>query len=93
MEQLYIDGKWVDPADGKCFATYDPATGAAITQVSAAGSGEVDQAVTAARRAFDEGPWGPNSSARDRAAVLFNAAAILRRRRDELAELEVRDNG
>lgn len=93
MKQLYIDGTWVDPAEGKSFATYDPATGQIITQVAEARSGDVDKAVAAARRAFDKGPWGPDSSPRDRAAILFNAAAILRRRRDELAELEVRDNG
>ena len=48
--QLFIDGQWVDAADGRTFGTYDPATGAEITQVAHGGPEDVNRAVAAARR-------------------------------------------
>ncbi len=93
MRQLFIDGAWAEPRSGTWFDTRDPATGQVIDEIPVAGPDDVEQAVGAARRAFDHGPWGPDSAPRDRAAVLFRAAEIIRRRRRELAEIEVRDNG
>ena len=93
MRHLFIDGAWTEPRSGTCFETRDPATGQDIDEIPVAGSDDVVVAVGAARRAFDDGPWGPGSPPRDRAAVLFRAAEIIRRRRRELAEIEVRDNG
>jgi acyl-CoA reductase-like NAD-dependent aldehyde dehydrogenase len=91
--QLFIDGSWVDPLDGASFETLDPATGEPIAEVASAGAGDVDAAVRAARRAFEDASWGAASSPRDRATVLFRAAEILRSRTKELAEIEVRDCG
>src|SRR4029077_18839614 len=51
-----------------------------------------DRAVSAARAAFDEGPW-KNTTAQDRGRVLFKLAQIVRERADELAELETRNSG
>jgi acyl-CoA reductase-like NAD-dependent aldehyde dehydrogenase len=93
VRQLYIDGMWTDSAGGGSFDTFDPATGVVLDTVAEAGPADVDRAVAAARRAFDHGPWGPDSAPRDRAAVLTRAAEIIRGRRRQLAELEVRDNG
>ena len=92
-ERMFIDGDWVDAADGQTFTTFDPATGADIATVASAGAIDVDRAARAARRAFDDGTWGASVSERDRAALLFRVAALVRDRRDELAELEVRDCG
>lgn len=92
-KQLFINGSFVDPIDGASFPTYDPATGAVITDVASATSTDVDRAVAAARAAFEGGSWGMAASPRRRASVLLRMAAILRARRDELAELEVRDCG
>ena len=93
MKQLYIDGKWVDPRSGSTFETYNPATGEVLEIVAAAGPDDADAAVTAARHAFDEGPWGLLSVPRERASLLFRIAELIRRDRDLLAELETLDNG
>jgi acyl-CoA reductase-like NAD-dependent aldehyde dehydrogenase len=93
VRQLYIDGKWVDPRSEASFATFNPATGEVLDTVAAAGPDDAEAAVAAARAAFDDGSWGPSSAPRDRAAILFRAADIIRRERDRLAELETLDNG
>ena len=92
MTQLYIDGRWVDPRSGDQFETLDPATGEVIEEIASAGREDAEAAVMAARRAFDEGSWG-STAPRDRAALLFRVAELIRRDRDRLAELETLDNG
>lgn len=91
-DQLYINGQWLAPVKGGTFDTIDPSTEAVITQVAAATAEDIDLAVKAARQAFDEGPW-PQLSGSARAAVLRRIAQGIRERQQELAELEVRDNG
>lgn len=91
--RLFIDGSWTEAASGETFQTSDPATGRPIASVQWAGSDDVDRAVAAARRAFDEGPWGPESDPRERARILFRAAEWLRGERGRLARLEVADCG
>ncbi|HKZ29329.1 MAG TPA: aldehyde dehydrogenase family protein, partial [Acidimicrobiia bacterium] len=93
IAQLYIDGTWTDAAEGGILETRNPATGEVIAEYAAGSPIDVDRAVAAARRAFDEGPWGPDSSPRQRATILFRAAEIMRRDRGMLAEMETRDNG
>ncbi len=92
-EQMYIDGRWVDARSGATFDSFDPATGTVLAVVPAGAAADVDLAVGAARRAFDEGRWGAAVSERDRAAILFRMAALVREQADALAELEVRDCG
>ena len=91
--RMFIDGEWCDAADGARFDTVDPATGEVLASVPAASAADVDRAVRAARRAFDEGRWSAALAERERAAVLHRLAGLVRDRRDELAELEVRDCG
>ncbi|MDN6874840.1 aldehyde dehydrogenase family protein [Pseudomonas citronellolis] len=91
-QQLYIDGQWLAPAKGGSFETFDPSDETLLARVAAATAEDVDAAVRAARRAFDEGPW-PRMSGAGRAAVLRRIAEGIRGRQQELAELEVRDNG
>jgi acyl-CoA reductase-like NAD-dependent aldehyde dehydrogenase len=93
VKQLYIDGRWVDPRSEESFETINPATGEVLETLASAGPDDAALAVRAARRAFDDGAWGPGSSPRDRAALLFGVAEIIRRDRDRLAELETLDNG
>ena len=50
---MFIDGAWVDAADGATFDTFDPATGAVLASVPAASGADVDRAARAAGRAFD----------------------------------------
>ncbi len=90
--RLFIDGAFAEAASGRTFATVDPATGDDIAHVAAAGAADVDRAVGAARRAFDEGPWGRTTPS-DRAKTLRKLAALLRENADTLAALESRDAG
>jgi betaine-aldehyde dehydrogenase len=91
-EHLFIDGRWVAPVHKGTFETIDPSTEQVIAKVAAATAEDVDLAVKAARKAFDEGPW-PCMSGAERATVLRRIGKGIRDRIDELAQLEVRDNG
>jgi phenylacetaldehyde dehydrogenase len=55
--QLFIDGRWVDAASGKTFETPNPATGETLATVAEGDAEDIDRAVRAARRAFEDGPW------------------------------------
>ena len=93
MKQLYINGEWIEPRSGVGFDTFNPATGEVLESVAAAGADDAEAAVAAARQAFDQGPWGVQSAPRERAALLFRVADLIRRDRGRLAELETLDNG
>jgi acyl-CoA reductase-like NAD-dependent aldehyde dehydrogenase len=88
---LYVGGEWVSAADGATFDSYEPATGRVWARVAEAGPGDVDQAVAAARAAF-EGPWSRVNAA-DRARLLLRMAATIDAGREQLATIETRDNG
>jgi phenylacetaldehyde dehydrogenase len=90
--QLLIDGELVDAASGKTFPVYNPATGTILAQVAEADAIDVDRAVGAARRAFDEGPWSKMPPA-ERGKLLWKLADLLEQRSDEFAEIESIDNG
>jgi betaine-aldehyde dehydrogenase len=77
-------------AAGEPFASINPATGAVLGYVTAAGSAQVEAAVRAAQKA--QSGWGAMTGT-ERARVLRRAADILRSRNQELAELETRDTG
>lgn len=91
-DQLYIDGQWQPAIQSGRLAVVNPSTEAHICTVAAAGPDDIEKAVTAARRAFDDGPW-PRMSGKERAGYLRAMADLLRQRQHELAELEVKDNG
>jgi acyl-CoA reductase-like NAD-dependent aldehyde dehydrogenase len=91
--QNFIDGKWVDAQDGERFDVFNPATGAVIATAPHSKPANVDAAVSAARRAFDEGAWWPGTPARQRGRILLNAADIVRREQERLARLESLDAG
>ncbi len=91
-EGLLLDGKRVPAAEGKTFQTANPATGEALAEVALAGEEDVNRAVAAARRAFDEGSW-PKMKAADRGRVLRRIAELIRERLGALAELETRNSG
>jgi aldehyde dehydrogenase (NAD+) len=85
--RLLIDNRWVDPADGGHFETYDPATGEVIAEVAAGTAADVDKAVRAARGALESGPWATMDAA-DRGKLLFDLADLVERHSEELAALE-----
>ena len=90
--KLLIDGRWVAAQSGKTFAVSDPASGAQIAQVAEGGAADVDAAVAAARRAFEEGDW-PRMKPIDRGRMVWKLGDLLEAHADELAELEALDNG
>ncbi|MDX6346851.1 MAG: phenylacetaldehyde dehydrogenase [Streptomyces sp.] len=90
--RLFIDGEWREAeAKGRRDIT-DPSTGKVITTVAEADASDVDAAVTAARRAFDEGPWS-RTPGRERARILHRVADLIRKREDELVAVESLDVG
>ncbi|SOJ54239.1 3-succinoylsemialdehyde-pyridine dehydrogenase [Mycobacterium simulans] len=83
--QLYIDGQWVEPQDGR-YDDVSPATEAVIAIAPDASVGQVGEAVAAARRAFDEGPWG-TMAPQERAACLTQLGDALQKHNDEFFAL------
>ena len=90
--QFYINGQWVSPINGGSFDSFDPSDESLIATVASGCAEDIDVAVKAARAAFDEGPW-PRLSGAERGAYLRRIADGIRARQEEIAALEVRDNG
>jgi len=89
--ELLIGGEWVKAADGRTFATIDPATGETIAQVAHAGAEDVDRAVKAAAAAL-EGPWSKLPAA-TRSLLMNRLADLIEANAEELAQIEALDNG
>jgi acyl-CoA reductase-like NAD-dependent aldehyde dehydrogenase len=90
--RLLIGSERPEAADGRTFATIDPATGREIAQVAQAGAADVDRAVATAREAFAEGPWS-SMPASGREQLMLALAAAIEEHDQELAEIESLDNG
>lgn len=88
MYHMIINGKAVESKRGETFATYNPASGKKIADIPKASREDVDDAVQAARQAFENGKWRRYSVAK-RARVMNRIAPIMRSRLDELVEIEV----
>src|SRR5438552_12287188 len=90
--KLLIDGQWVDGS--KKFNTINPATEEVLAEITEASATDVDRAVEAARRAFEDrnGPWR-KLSASERGRLIWKLADLVEKNIDELAELETLDNG
>ncbi|HEY7196645.1 MAG TPA: aldehyde dehydrogenase family protein [Gaiellaceae bacterium] len=90
---MLVGGERRGAADGRTFPTYDPATGAQVAAVPMGGSADVEEAVSAARRAFEIGsPWRSMSAA-ERGRRIHALAELVQAHEQELAELESLDNG
>ncbi|MDQ0191480.1 acyl-CoA reductase-like NAD-dependent aldehyde dehydrogenase [Alicyclobacillus cycloheptanicus] len=90
--RLFIGGEWRDAISGKTFRSLNPATGETNATVAEGGPEDIDEAVKAARTAFESGPWAKMSPS-ERGRLLYRAAQIMWDRADFLAETESRDNG
>ena len=88
----YIDGAFVDSVDGSTFDVLDPVSNTTYVQAAAGKQADIDRAVAAAKRAFDDGPW-PRMKNRERARILNRIADQVEARDTELAELETFDTG
>ena len=91
-DHLFIGGQWVESESGEVYTRRDPATGNVVSRHDRATRAEAERAITAAREAFDHGPW-PHMGAAARGDVLRRAAAELRERTDELARLITLETG
>jgi betaine-aldehyde dehydrogenase len=92
VASLFIDGEWVASGDGTCSPVVDPSDGTTVTEVDVATDAQVQAAIAAARRAFDETDW-PRTPAPERAALLDRVADLLERDLEELAGEETLNTG
>src|SRR5277367_6146940 len=90
--KMLLGGAWVEARSGKTFETYNPATGEVLARVAEGDRADIDQAVIAARKAFETGPW-PDLSPSARGCLLWKLADLMEQHQEELAELETLDNG
>ncbi|MFZ0217322.1 MAG: aldehyde dehydrogenase family protein, partial [Candidatus Dormiibacterota bacterium] len=88
----FIGGRFQASRASATFDTLNPTTNEPITQVADGDAADIDLAVTAARQAFDEGPW-PRLPATQRAKVLRRIAELIEGADQEIAELETLDTG
>jgi betaine-aldehyde dehydrogenase len=88
--QNFIDGEFVDAADGATEDVTNPATGDVIAEMQLSGEADVDRAVAAAKRAF---PGWAGTTPGERAAAIIKLADLLEEHADELADLESADAG
>ncbi|MEH6943115.1 aldehyde dehydrogenase family protein [Bacillus sp. JJ722] len=91
-KKMLINGQWVDAISEERTPTINPATGDVITTVAKGGKEDIDRAVQAARKAFDDGPWSKMKPAA-RANLLLKLADLIDENAEELAHLETLDNG
>ncbi len=90
--RLFIGGKWREAHSGRRREVIDPSTGKVITTVAEGGAEDLNDAVAAARKAFDDGAWASLGN-RERARLLIRVAEIARQRADELVKVESIDVG
>jgi acyl-CoA reductase-like NAD-dependent aldehyde dehydrogenase len=83
-EKMFIGGNWTASSRGKTIPIVNPANGERIAEVADASVDDVDRAVTAARKAFDEGPW-PRIDPLERGRYLYRFAEAIRARLDDFA--------
>lgn len=89
---LYIGGEWVAPADGARADVINPASEEVIGRAPVGGKREVDQAISAARDAFDHGPW-PRMAISERVLWLEKLHAYMSERKVEIVQLIIREAG
>ena len=89
---LLIDGRWMPAASGRTFEVRDPSSDQVIAAVAMGEAADVDRAVQAARRAFDDSTWSRMKPV-ERERILHRLADLIEAHADELAELETLDNG
>ncbi|MEB3051006.1 aldehyde dehydrogenase [Mycolicibacter sp. MYC123] len=91
-DQLFIGGKWTAPATDQVIEVHSPATGEYVGKVPLATKADVDDAVAAARAAFDSGPW-PSTPPAERAAVIAAAVKLMEERKELFTALLSAETG
>ncbi len=90
--KLFIDGEWVSAVKGETLDVINPANGEVFARVPAGESIDIDRAVKAARRAFEQGAWAEMSPSA-RGKLLWRLGDLVEKNADELAQIEALDNG
>ncbi len=93
MARMFVGGESVDAADGQTFDITNPATGAAIATAPLGGREDVDRAVAAAQKAFDDRKGWATWAAGKRGRALSKLAALIKQHSEELAQLETANIG
>ncbi|MEU8308019.1 aldehyde dehydrogenase [Actinomadura sp. NPDC048955] len=91
-DRLFIGGEWAAPAGTGVIDVVSPHTEEVIGRVPEGTEGDIDAAVAAARRAFDEGPW-PRMTPAERAEIVGRLSAIYAERQQEMADLVTAEMG
>src|SRR2546430_2183835 len=92
IEHFVLGGERVPATDGKSFAVIEPGSGQSFAEVAEAGLEDVERAMQAAYRAFEQGRW-PRLRATDRGRILLQAATLVRERLEDIAVIEARNAG
>ncbi len=90
--QLLINGRWVPSSSGKTFQVFNPATEKVVAEVADGQAVDVNEAVKAARAAFESGPW-PRMTPSERGRLVWKLADLLEQNSEDFAQLEALDNG
>ncbi|MEQ8179079.1 MAG: aldehyde dehydrogenase family protein, partial [Amphiplicatus sp.] len=90
--KILIGDTFRNSASGKTFKSIDPSTEETIAEIAEGGAEDVDRAVKAARKALEDGPWA-TMDARERGRLMMKWADLIDAHAEELARLEVLDNG
>jgi phenylacetaldehyde dehydrogenase len=90
--RILINGKWVESASGKTFPSYNPATGEVLAQVAEGDREDINRAVSAARTAFESGPWSKMTPSQ-RGRLIWKLADLIEENLEQFAEIESLDNG
>src|SRR5580700_5085232 len=90
--KMFINNQWVESASGKTFPVYNPATGEVLAQVAEGDREDINRAVKAARKAFEDGPWSKMTSS-ERGRLIWKLGDLLEQHLEEFAQLESLDNG
>ena len=91
-KKLLINGQWVAAKSGKTFDVFDPATDQVVAQVAEGDAADVELAVAAARKAFDDGLW-TKMTASQRSQIIWKIGDLIEQNADQLAQMETLDNG
>ncbi|NBE51469.1 aldehyde dehydrogenase family protein [Streptomyces boluensis] len=92
MPELFIDGAWTSPREARTREIRCPADGSLVAVVDEADGKDTLEAIGAARRAFDAGPW-PHTTGAERGDLLLRVAELLARDKEALARAESLDTG
>jgi phenylacetaldehyde dehydrogenase len=89
---MFINNQFVPSASGKTFPTYNPATGEVMAQIAEGDREDIDRAVKAARKAFENPAWADMAPSQ-RGRLIWKLADLLEARTEEFAQIESLDNG